>query len=74
LFIWPNIEDHSQIVRFVSRFLSDGLVGKSTGYDAHSIDDDASVFGFNFEASANPAKTKLTQTSATAFLRCAHMG
>jgi hypothetical protein len=26
--VWPNIEDHSQIVRFVSRFRSDGLVGK----------------------------------------------
>jgi hypothetical protein len=64
LFIWPNIEDHLQIVRFVSRFLSGGWVGKARA--TMLIGGDASVFGFNFKASANPANTKLTQTSATA--------
>jgi hypothetical protein len=30
---WPNIADHSQIVRFVSSFIADGFVGISRGWD-----------------------------------------
>ena len=29
---WPNIEDHSQIVRFVSSFIADTLTGISRGF------------------------------------------